>query len=252
MEFPLSQDFSDDSYGNLGSLKCIKRVAGLKEAKYALDCSFIADEVATGLNYLEEKGFVFSNSFSNMGVKPHWGSGPTYAWQAVSALLMWFIWLRLYSVNVRTDLRMALGFLRNRPLYVLFPFVASTVIISFLTHILNLQPSDIGRADYGAWSFVIITAVVIAPLFEEVVFRGFVYEVLTKRLSWMASSIIGAGSFVLVHLMPTEASITDYLGIFIMGFGLCWLKKASSSLSLCVIAHSLYNALSLLLLSFAR
>ena len=248
--FPWVENFPDGSQGKLRSLSCERRAPELEEALYALHCSFIADEVATGLRFMHENGFVVANSFSNMGVKPRWGLGATYAWQALLAVVLWLVWLRMYAVDIRVDLNRAYEFLRRRPFHVFLPFVASTILISLLSFVFNLPLGISGSARIEEWSFVVITAVVIAPLFEEVVFRGFVHDILTKKTGWILSSIVGTSSFVVVHLLPAEAGMADYMGIFIMGLGLFWLRHVSSSLILCVLAHALYNSLALIWMRF--
>jgi uncharacterized protein len=82
---------------------------------------------------------------------------------------------------------------------------------------------------------------VIAPICEEILFRGFIFQALRSwRGTWPAAVITGllfggvhAGSAPAVDLVPLAA----------FGFGLCLLYRYTGSLYPCIAAHSLNNSL---------
>jgi len=82
---------------------------------------------------------------------------------------------------------------------------------------------------------------VIAPVSEEVLFRGYVFSALRNwRGTWPAAVITG-GTFGAVHL--GSAPTVDLVPLAALGFGLCLLYRATGSLYPCIAAHSLNNSL---------
>jgi membrane protease YdiL (CAAX protease family) len=82
---------------------------------------------------------------------------------------------------------------------------------------------------------------VIAPICEEVLFRGYVFTALRNwRGTWPAALITGV-TFGAVHL--GSAPTVDLIPLAALGFGLCLLYRATGSLYPCIAAHSLNNSL---------
>ena len=91
------------------------------------------------------------------------------------------------------------------------------------------------------------TAVVLAPLFEETLFRGVLLPVLARRWGAWAGVAMSALTFALAHL-----SLGELLPLLLLGLGLGWLRLRSGRLAPCVLMHALWNGLTfsnLLLLS---
>ncbi|HSE41811.1 MAG TPA: CPBP family intramembrane glutamic endopeptidase [Acidobacteriota bacterium] len=84
---------------------------------------------------------------------------------------------------------------------------------------------------------VIITIAVVAPIIEELLFRGVILDGL--RMHYRLSTAVVASSilFGLVHLSPIVSIQTCILALF-----LAWLRVSTGSLMLCVISHSVFNA----------
>ena len=89
------------------------------------------------------------------------------------------------------------------------------------------------------WLFA-IGAVVVAPLVEEIFFRGFVFAGLRERYGWRNAGLLSAGFFAVVHLQPTSI-----LPIFILGFIFAYLYERSGSIWPAVLMHVSSNALAL-------
>lgn len=85
------------------------------------------------------------------------------------------------------------------------------------------------------------TAVVLAPLFEEIIFRGVLLPVLAREMGvgWgiAASSLV----FGIAHL-----SLGELVPLFVLGLGLGWLRWSGGRLGACVILHALWNAVTFL------
>jgi uncharacterized protein len=96
-----------------------------------------------------------------------------------------------------------------------------------------------------AVSAVLVIAVV-APVTEELFFRGFVFAGLRSRWSlWPAAVAVGL-IFGIVHA-PT--GLTAVVPLAALGVALCWLYDRTGSLWPCVFAHVINNSLALLVVS---
>ncbi|MBI39258.1 MAG: hypothetical protein CMF59_06640 [Leptospiraceae bacterium] len=84
-----------------------------------------------------------------------------------------------------------------------------------------------------------ILAVVLAPLMEEIVFRGFLYGYLRRYFSILAAAPITGFVFAILH--PQGVAALPYL--FMLGTGLCLLREYNRSLIPAVFAHMVTNGL---------
>ncbi len=82
------------------------------------------------------------------------------------------------------------------------------------------------------------TALVLAPLFEETLFRGVLLPVLAQRWGGLAAVLISALVFGIAHL-----SLGELPPLFVLGLGLGWLRLQSGRLGASVLMHSLWNGL---------
>ena len=82
----------------------------------------------------------------------------------------------------------------------------------------------------------------VAPLAEELFFRGFVFPLLSARIGLVWGMIVTGGVFALVHATgsPVEALVV----LFVLGVGLCALAFLTRSLLPCIGLHALNNAIS--------
>jgi len=89
-----------------------------------------------------------------------------------------------------------------------------------------------------ALSCFAITALVLAPLFEETLFRGVLLPVLAQRWGNLAAVLISALVFGIAHL-----SLGELPPLFVLGLGLGWLRIQSGRLGASVLMHGLWNGL---------
>ena len=82
------------------------------------------------------------------------------------------------------------------------------------------------------------TALVMAPLFEETLFRGVLLPVLAQRWGGLAAVVVSALLFGIAHL-----SLGELPPLFVLGLGLGWLRLQSGRLGPSVLMHSLWNGL---------
>ena len=90
------------------------------------------------------------------------------------------------------------------------------------------------------WALLLfsITAMVLAPLFEETLFRGVLLPVLSQRYGGLWGVVISALVFGIAHL-----SLGELPALFVLGLGLGWLRLQSGRLGPSVLMHGLWNGL---------
>ena len=82
---------------------------------------------------------------------------------------------------------------------------------------------------------------VVAPVSEEILFRGFIFSALRKwRGPWIAAVLDGL-MFGAVHAASAPAA--DLVPLAVLGFALCLLFRATGSLYPCIATHSLNNSI---------
>ena len=90
--------------------------------------------------------------------------------------------------------------------------LATSVVLEPLLSLLPEVPNAYGR---GAWA--IVTVVVMAPLFEEVIFRGVLLESTRAKYGVMAAWLVSSAVFGIVHVHPTVAVNAFAIGL-VLGF----------------------------------
>jgi membrane protease YdiL (CAAX protease family) len=105
---------------------------------------------------------------------------------------------------------------------------------------IHLQPD--GLKDYPAgWpglALALVLGAVVAPITEEIFFRGFLFRGLRKYYPFWFSSGLSALAFAAVHLVP-GAIVT----IGAMGFLLAWLRERSGSIWPSIAMHMINNVI---------
>ncbi|MDL2246291.1 CPBP family intramembrane metalloprotease [Methanobrevibacter sp. OttesenSCG-928-K11] len=81
----------------------------------------------------------------------------------------------------------------------------------------------------------IISSVIIAPLFEELLFRGIILQKLNKRLGIIVSILISSILFGIIH------DLGGIFSAFIFGICMCILYIKSNNILVPIFAHALNN-----------
>ena len=101
--------------------------------------------------------------------------------------------------------------------------------------------------DLFSFILLFLTTTFLAPLFEEVIFRGVLLPILSKEFGITLGIIISAFIFALAHL-----SISEMPPLFTLGIGLGITRLISGKLSSSIIMHSLWNGMTFLHLFLLR
>ena len=155
-------------------------------------------------------------------------------------------WLQWgFSPFLNSFVRALKGWLMIMPLVLLTSWLMN-VIVGDQGGSNPLLELVLGSRDSIALALLLITTVLLAPLFEEVVFRGVLLPVLAKEFGNWSGVLISALIFALAHL-----SVGELPPLFVLGIGLGLLRLTSARLFPCILMHSLWNGItftSLLLL----
>lgn len=89
-------------------------------------------------------------------------------------------------------------------------------------------------------ALLLFTGIVLAPLIEETVMRGFLFGGLRHRLGWLKAALISSAIFGALHL-----SIAAFIPTFALGFLFCYLYQRSNSVWPGIILHTTINGMGL-------
>lgn len=119
--------------------------------------------------------------------------------------------------------------------------VSSQIVLEPLMELLPAASQQgVGR---GFWA--IMVAVVFAPFFEEIIFRGVIFESLRRRWGKLMSVSLSAFLFALVHF-DIAVSVTAFVAGFIFGI----VRLRTHSVIATIILHSINNAVAFALITF--
>lgn len=130
----------------------------------------------------------------------------------------------------------------TRLLSLFMVLLATSVVIEPLVNLLPGEP-DYNYLGRGGWA--LLSTVVFAPLFEEVIFRGVIFGSVRSRHGVIAALLISSLCFGLAHGVPSQIVATFIIGLIL---GYAYLR--SGSLITSMTLHALNNALAMLLIMF--
>ena len=98
-----------------------------------------------------------------------------------------------------------------------------------------------------AFLILFVTTTLLAPLFEEIIFRGVLLPILSRDFGKILGIVSSSFIFALAHL-----SFSEFPPLFILGIGLACTRLISGRLISSVVMHSLWNGLTFLNLFLLR
>ena len=130
-------------------------------------------------------------------------------------------------------------------------YVALLAVASVLVPSLNTsQQQDIGFQQVGGASQLIVTflsLVVLPPLAEETLFRGFLFTSFRRRMGFLLAALLTSTLFAIPHLLESQqgSSLLWVAGIdtFVLSLVLCVLRERSDNLWPGILLHGLKNGI---------
>lgn len=120
------------------------------------------------------------------------------------------------------------------------------VLITVMTHWLQLEPMNFmnelaqSAQSLGLLVFVIV---VVVPIYEEMMFRGFMWSALAnRRLGIWGASLITSILFALIH---GQYGVFEWIGIFLLAMLFSFARIRSGSLLLPMVLHMINNGLAM-------
>lgn len=92
---------------------------------------------------------------------------------------------------------------------------------------------------------VALLAVVVAPFVEEVIFRGVLFRALADRINLPVGLVLSAGIFAGIHIEVLASQPFALVGLFTVGFLLAWAYHLTGNLTVPILGHAVFNAISL-------
>ncbi len=152
----------------------------------------------------------------------------------------------LFSIGLKSDravTSLGYGAVMAPPLFAV-AFGISWVLQELLKPIIK-PTSSISSYSTGALVLFTVMAVVLAPICEEIFFRGYLYPVLRNRFDAQPAMLINAALFAVVH-----RNLVSFLPIALVGYALCYITEKTENIAGPILCHAAYNALVLATLRF--
>lgn len=189
---------------------------------------------------------IFARSDSPLSLDDFMGNH--FALITIIALLISFA---VNYVSFRRDYVKQSDFLKKNPIHLLWVFLIGILMSHALSILLSLLPLDniLGSYEtvendvYGAtWILVVIRAVIVTPVVEELVFRGLVFRRMKEYTSFWPAAIVSSLLFGLYHM-----NLVQGIYAFLFGIILCLLYERYGHLAAAIVIHFGANLLSVIL-----
>ncbi len=129
---------------------------------------------------------------------------------------------------------------------------AAFLALYFLFYIIAGRPPSAGETEQlrgmgaGELALVIVVVVLLAPVFEEIFFRGLFYSALRRKMGPRAAVAVNGVIFGALHFQPLYM-----MSLVLVGMVLAYLYEKTDSLYAPMAAHALYNLVVVLVSLFA-
>lgn len=133
--------------------------------------------------------------------------------------------------------------------WTLFSIVGSVAVVIFMEIVLGVGPenhkSDSLQSQMTLISVVIAftSAAIISPIYEEILYRGFIYRFLRVKTNVPVSLFLSSLIFMLVHIPTYNTLPVNFLG----GLVFAWTYEKTGSILPAILIHSVFNGLAVLL-----
>ena len=93
--------------------------------------------------------------------------------------------------------------------------------------------------------FIILSVCFLAPIMEEVIFRGWLYSELSlTKLNHIGIIVLTTALFTLIHIQYEH--LYSFISIFLTGLLLGFIRYKSQNISYCIIIHVLFNFIAII------
>jgi membrane protease YdiL (CAAX protease family) len=161
-------------------------------------------------------------------------------WRSFPALLACLLVFRRPTTAIR-----ALGIDRPFAWSMVLAALGMSLTLEILCWwLLPQNTEDLGIYAEDAWGFGVeglgfglLSACVLAPVCEEIVYRGFLFNAISARFGLVPGLVIANLIFTSIHGYPLDSSV----GTFLFGVVASLLYRVTGSLGAAMVMHSMFN-----------
>ena len=126
-----------------------------------------------------------------------------------------------------------MGFIAIMPIIFALSFLSKFILNEYSEQEMVIELKKNIYKNFLTNFFVIL---IIAPIFEEIVFRGLFYKALKNFTPLIQASLISSIVFALIH-----KNILSFTILFTLSLFLTWIYERTNSILYPILAHSLFN-----------
>lgn len=123
--------------------------------------------------------------------------------------------------------------------------VASGVVIEPLLALFPTEAYDGVQQTIGLGGWAILSSIIAAPILEEILFRGLIFESCTERWGRGVGLVLSALLFGVIHIVPVQV-----INAFVVGLILGYVYLRTRSLLSVIIIHAFNNAIAYATMAF--
>lgn len=174
--------------------------------------------------------------------------------QVITLLVLWFVIVKLYRSKLS-----AIGLGKFDPGLLGWSVLAFPIYLIISTALSNLfavlfridlmEHQDIGYTDPNGYelALIFVALVVLAPLVEEILFRGFLFAAFRRTFGFWLGAVGVSLLFAVAH---GQANVG--IDVFVLSMFLCYLRDKTDSLWPAVALHALKNLVAFVVLFIMR
>ena len=96
---------------------------------------------------------------------------------------------------------------------------------------------------FGVTPFIAVSSVLLSPILEELVFRKIIFSSLIRYTGFWPAAAISSVMFAIAHYNYSAS-----LGYFLLGMVWCRMYNKTQNLGVVMVAHIIFNALSMMMM----
>ena len=177
-------------------------------------------------------------------------SGPMSALSYALSMALTIVGVLIYRKLRRGKGKMFRLSMRGfNPMLILWGFVLVLITGIVIEPVLNLFPESFlellnNMGANGGWSVLMLA--ILAPVLEEVLFRGILLEAVREKYSSGRAIVVSALMFGVIHIIPQQV-----VNAFVIGLILGFIYVRTNSLWPVIIIHALNNAMAYVIMQWS-
>ena len=177
-------------------------------------------------------------------------SGPMSALSYALSMALTIVGVLIYRKLRRGKGKMFRLSMRGfNPMLILWGFVLVLITGIVIEPVLNLFPESFHKllkqmGSNGGWSVLMLA--VLAPVLEEILFRGILLEAVREKYSSGRAIVVSALMFGVIHIIPQQV-----VNAFVIGLILGFIYVRTDSLWPVIIIHALNNAMAYVIMQWS-